>query len=210
MTDTQQQARTARPARHTSVPGGSARAVPVAAGETVRIVNTLGHQVADTWAVAVAEGGAALSMSHSRLATGRISPRVGDVLVDDQRQPMLRLVADTTDGGHDTLIAACDPQRYRALGHQGHHANCFENFLSAVAEHGRAPAVVPDALNLFMAVPVAPDGTLSLQPSRAPAGSEVVFEALQDILLVVSACPQDLVPINGAAAAPRQIDLYTD
>jgi uncharacterized protein len=209
MTDTQQQAWTARPARHTSVAGGSSRAVQVKAGETAHIVNTLGHQVADTWAVAVAGEGAALSMSHSRLATGHISPKVGDVLVDDQRQPMLRVVADTTDGGHDTLIAACDLQRYRALGHQGHHANCSENFRAAMAEHGLAPAVVPDPLNLFMAVPVALDGTLSLQPSRAPAGSEVVFEALQDILLVVSACPQDLVPISGHAATPRQIDLYT-
>ena len=209
MTHTRQ-APTARPPRRTVIAGGSGIAVPVNAGRTVHVVNTLGHQVADTWAVAVAEAGAALSMSHSRLATGHISPRVGDVLVDELRQPMLRVLADTTDGGHDTLIAACDPQRYRALGHQGHHASCWANFRSAVAQHDRVPAAVPDPLNLFMAVPVAPDGMLSLQPSRAPAGSEVVFEALQDILLVVSACPQDLVPINGAAAAPRQIDLYTD
>jgi uncharacterized protein YcgI (DUF1989 family) len=196
------------PQCRTTVPGGSGRAILVAAGTTVHVRNTLGHQVADMWALAVAPHGAALSMSHSRLATGHLAPKVGDVLVDDQRQPMLRLVADTTDHDHDTLIPACDLQRYRALGHQGHHANCSENFLSAVTDHDHTPAAVPDPLNLFMSVPVTPDGTLSLQPSRAPAGSEVVFEALQDLLLVVSACPQDLVPINGAAAAPRQIDLY--
>jgi len=32
----------------------------------------------------------------------------------------------------------------------------------------------------------------------------------RDVLLVVSACPQDLVPISGADAPPRQVDLYTD
>ena len=44
----------------------------------------------------------------------------------------------------------------------------------------------------------------------AGPGSEVVLAALRDVLLVVSACPQDLVPISGADAPPRQVDLYTD
>jgi len=198
-----------RPARRTTVQGGTGGAVRVAAGHRAHVVNTLGQQVADTWAVGL-HGGTALSMSHSRLATGHVSPRVGDVLVDDLRQPMLAVVADTSGGGHDTLIAACDPQRYRALGADDGHANCSDNYRAAVSAAGLEPRSTPDPLNLFMAVPIAADGSLALEPSSAPAGSEVVFEALQDLVLVVSACPQDMVPISGTTSAPRQIDLYTD
>jgi len=199
-----------RPVRKVTVRGGTGQAARVAAGRRVHVVNTLGHQVADTWAVALPHGGTSLSMSHTRLAIGRISPGIGDVLVDEQRQPMLVVLSDTSAGGHDTLIPACDPQRYRDLGFDGPHASCSANYLASLADHGMFPSQVPDPLNLFMAVPVARDGSLSLEPSRAGVGSEIVFEALQDLLLVVSACPQDLVPINGDAGSPRQIDVYTD
>ena len=198
-----------RPARRTTVAGGTGGTVRVAAGHRVHVVNPLGQQVADTWAVGLHQG-TVLSMSHSRLATGHVSPRVGDVLVDDLRQPMLEVVADTSGGGHDTLIAACDAQRYRALGAAEGHANCSDNYRAAVSAAGLEPRSTPDPLNLFMAVPVATDGSLSLEPSTAPAGSEVVFEALQDLVLVVSACPQDMVPISGTTSPPRQIDLCTD
>lgn len=200
----------ARPGHRVTVQGGTAEAARVAAGRRVHVVNSLGHQVADTWAVALPDGVRTLSMSHTRLAMGRISPGVGDVLVDEQRQPMLVVLSDTSAGGHDTLIPACDPQRYRDLGFEGPHASCSANFLAAMGDHGMRPGRVPDPLNLFMAVPVARDGSLSLEPSRAEIGSEIVFEALQDLLLVVSACPQDLVPINGSAGTPRQIDVYTN
>lgn len=196
-------------AGRTTIPGGTGGFVRVAAGSRVHVMNTLGQQVADTWAVGL-QAGTVLSMSHTRLATGHLVPRIGDVLVDDLRQPMLALVADTSGGAHDTLIAACDPQRYRALGAEEGHANCSDNYRTTVVAAGLEPRSTPDPLNLFMAVPVAADGSLTLEESSAPAGSEVVFEALQDLLLVVSACPQDLVPISGSTGPPRQIDLFTD
>lgn len=193
-----------------TVLGGFGYAVKLSQGDRVHIVNTLGQQVVDTWALRLPAGACRLSMSHTRLAIGRISPRVGDVLVDDERQPMLRLLEDTSPGGHDTLIAACDAQRYRDLGCAGEHASCAENFTTAVAASGLAASRVPDPLNLFMAVPVTVDGALTLQPSAAQAGSRVVLQALQDLLLVVSACPQDIVPISGTDSPPRSVDIFTD
>ena len=198
-------------ARHQkTVPGGAGYALAVNAGQRVHIVNTLGHQVVDTWALSP-DGSRRLSMSHTRLAIGRIGPRRGDVLVDDARQPMLRLVEDDSGSEHDTLIPACDAQRYRSLGYQGDHASCADNYLAAVLPFGiPARFHVPDPLNLFMAVPVSADGALTLEPSMAPAGSKVVLEAVRDVLLVLSACPQDLVAINGADSRPRLIDVYLE
>ena len=194
-----------------TVVGGTGYAVELARGERVHVVNTLGQQVVDTWAVSLPGGDHRLSMSHTRLAIGRISPRPGDVLVDDRRQPMLRLLEDTSAGGHDTLIPACDAQRYEALGYHGQHASCSANYTAAVTSAQLpAPNAAPDPLNLFMAVPVAANGDLRLEASTAAAGSRVVFEALQHLLFVVSACPQDMVPINGVDSPPRSVDIYVE
>jgi uncharacterized protein len=196
--------------RHATVRGGSGYAVRLAAGHKIHIVNTLGHQVVDTWALSLPGGERHMSMSHTRVAIGRIGPKAGDVLVDDRRQPILHLVDDTSGVDHDTLIAACDPQRYRALGHQGWHASCVDNYAAAVTSHGLRPEPVPDPLNLFMAVPVSADGRISLAPSAAPPGSRVVLQAEGDVLVIVSACPQDLIPINGADRTPRSIEVHVE
>lgn len=208
----------AEPRRGCTVNGGGGGSVVLRAGQHVHIVNTLGYQVVDTWALSL-DGAATLSMSHSRLAMGRLAPRVGDTLVDDRRRAMLMLTDDDSGGVHDTLIAACDPERYRALGFRGWHASCADNFRRAIAEVGiNGPAAgagdraalrsVPDPLNLFMAVDTSPTGELSLKSSVASPGSRVVLKALQDLVLVVSACPQDLVPISGNEGPPRRVDLY--
>jgi uncharacterized protein len=199
-----------RPARKTTVPAGTGRAVRVPAGGHAHVVNTLGGQVADFWALALPGAASYLSTSHTRIAIGRISPRPGDVLVDNRRRALLEVLADSSPGGHDTLIPSCDAQRYADLGFDGEHRNCVANFREAIAAHGLHDVPVPDPVNLFMSVPVAADGSLKLMPSAAGPGSEVVLAALRDVLLVVSACPQDLVPISGEGVPLRQIDLYTD
>jgi len=199
-----------RPGRRTTVAAGSGGAVKLLAGSRAHVVNTIGQQVADMWALALPDGASYLSTSHSRLATGRLSPKAGDVLVDNQRRPLIRVLADTSPGGHDTLIPACDAQRYRDLGFDGEHRNCTANFHEATSSHGLGDLCVPEPVNLFMSVLVAADGSLTLEASQAGSEDEVVLEALRDILLVISACPQDLVPISGSSSAPRQVDIYSD
>jgi uncharacterized protein YcgI (DUF1989 family) len=189
-----------------TVPGGQGRAVQVARGNRVHIVNTGGRQVVDTWALSLPDGRHHMSMSHSRPAMGRINPRAGDSLVDDNRQPILDLVHDTSTGRHDTLLAACDAARYAGLGHRGWHASCSDNFKKAVLGSGLFRLDAPDPLNLFQAVNVAADGSFTLASSTAAPGSRVVFETRQDLLLVVSACPMDLIAISGAES-PRSIDV---
>src|SRR3546814_4940061 len=41
---------------------------------------------------------------------------VGDILYSNRRRPILTLVEDSSPGIHDTIIAACDSNRYKFLG----------------------------------------------------------------------------------------------
>ena len=99
-----------------------------------------------------------------------------------------------------------------------YHANCADNCRNALARD--TPGYVlpapfntptspePDPLNLFMNIPVkalpealhgsnaTAGGKLSFEPAVSPKGGKVVFEAVVDCIVVMSCCPQDLVPIN--------------
>lgn len=174
-------------------------ATEMMAGQTVTIVNTQGKQVVDTWAFNAADMSEVMSMEHSRTAMLKIAPRVGDTLVTNRRRAILTLVADTSPGVHDTLIAACDTYRYRELGAGADHANCTNNLHAALAAIGRKAAEVPSPLNLFMNVPVGADGTLEFRPPTSEAGQYVSLRAEMDLIIVFSACPQDVTSVNGVA-----------
>jgi uncharacterized protein YcgI (DUF1989 family) len=173
-------------------------AVRLATGQRLEVVNLQGGQVVDMWALGDGSAGddEYASMEHTRTALSRLVPRVGDGIYSTRRRVLLTLVQDSSPGAHDTLIAACDPERYRQLGGAEDHPSCAENFAAALAGHGRALSRAPAPLNLFMNIPWDADGRLEFAPSPARAGDSVTFEAALDVIIVLSACPMDLNPIN--------------
>jgi hypothetical protein len=184
------------------IPARRAVAVRVQRGQRVEVVNTHGSQVVDTWAFAAGDMAEWMSMEHSRVHMGRVSPRVGDSLVTNRRRPILTLVEDTSGGVHDTLLAACDRYRYELLGCTEPHDNCTDNLHAALAAAGIAIPATPSPLNLFEHSAHGADGRLEIAPPVATPGSHVTLRAEMDALLVFSACPQDLVPTNGADLTP--------
>ncbi len=186
------------------VPARQGRAVRLAAGQHLQIINTHGSQVVDTWAFNAHDGGEFMSMEHFRAATGRILPRVGDGLMSNHRRPILTLVEDTSPGIHDTLIAACDVYRYRQLGCEEGHANCTDNLHAALTALGLKSAETPCPLNLWMNIPVDQDGVVSWLPPVSRPGDHVLLRAEMDCVVVMSACPQDKIPINGTNMQPRE------
>ena len=91
-----------------TIPARKGKAAVLAKGQQVKIINTHGQQVIDTWAFNRADLTECLSMEHSRASLSRIMARVGDSMVTNHRRPILTLVEDTSPAIHDTLIAACD------------------------------------------------------------------------------------------------------
>lgn len=182
------------------IPARRGKAARVARGQHVKVINTHGEQVVDTWAFNAADLGEFMSMEHTRAHTLRLVPRVGDVLRTNQRRPILTLVEDTSGGIHDTLIAACDPYRYAFLGVEGHHDNCADNLRAGLAALGLMAPHVPSPLNLFMNIPWSHEGGLSFAapPVPLPRGY-VKLRAEMDLVIAFSACPQDVLPINGKA-----------
>ncbi|MSO68953.1 MAG: urea carboxylase-associated family protein [Alphaproteobacteria bacterium] len=185
------------------LPAREGRALRLAKGQCVRLINTHGTQVVDCWAFMANDPAEFMSMAHSRVGMGRVNPRRGDRLLSNHRRAILSLIEDTSPGVHDTLIAACDRYRYEQLGAKGPHANCTDNLRLALGQFGMVPPATPAPLNLFMNIPIAADGAVRFEPTLAKPGDCVTLQAEQDVILVFSACPQDMVPINGRDMVPR-------
>ena len=187
------------------VPPRCGVAVRVAAGRSIRVINTHGTQVCDFWAICDGAPHEFLSMAHCHTETGGIMPAVGDVMVSNRRRPMLTITSDDSPGVHDTVIASCDWPRYQVLGCTEYHDNCADNFRMALMAIGEAAVHVPDPFNLWMNIPVSPQGRISWEAPVSSAGHSIVMRAETGIIAVMSACPQDLTPVNGDGLAPTEL-----
>jgi uncharacterized protein len=186
------------------IPARRGKAVRVKHGQKVKVINSKGQQVVDTWAFNAADLREFMSMEHSRVAIGRIIPGIGDTLVTNQRRPILTITEDTSGGIHDTLFAACDRWRYEALGCVEYHDNCTDNLAAGLAAFGLEPPETPAPLNLFMNIPVIDGYRVEVRPPVSTPGSYVTLRAEMDCIVAFSACPQDLVPINGLDMRPTE------
>ena len=187
-----------------TIPARRGAAAFASEGQHIRVINTHGQQVVDTWAFRRDDMTEFMSMEHSRTALGRTIPVPGQSMVTNRRRPILTLVEDTSGGIHDTLLAACDRYRYELLGCAEYHDNCTDNLEAALAALGLEPPETPSPWNLFMNIPVGADGSLDFKPPVSNPGDYVTLRAEMDLVVAFSACPQDMVPINGADCVPTE------
>lgn len=187
-----------------TIPARRGKAAIAAKGQAIKVINTHGEQVVDTWAFNRADLTEFMSMEHSRAGMLRLIPRPGDTLLTNHRRPILTVLEDTSGGIHDTLMAACDIYRYQGLGCTGYHDNCTDNLAEGLRALGLTPPETPSPLNLFMNIPWTTEGALSFDPPVSTPGCYVVLRAEMDLVIAFSACPQDILPINGRAGKPTE------
>ena len=180
-------------------------AFALGAGQYAIIENIHGSQVVDTWALAQTNPYEHSSLDHTRSVNSNIFFENGMALVSNLRRPMLTMVQDTSPGRHDTLLCPCNAAIYKELRCEGYHRSCTDNFHEALATIGVKLPFTPASLNIFMNVPVHADGSVDRVPPASKPGDFVVLRADMDVLLVLSACPQDVTPINGAGRTPQDI-----
>jgi uncharacterized protein YcgI (DUF1989 family) len=179
-----------------TIPAREGRAFRVPRGGTARIIDLEGGQVADVFAFFADDLAEHHSAQHTRAYNDRLFPAPGQPFVSNRRRPLMTIESDDSPAVHDMLIAACDPERFEQLGVEGHHNSCAENLVLAMRAIGLEAPLVPQSINLFMNIPVAADGSLRWEAAPTEPGASVTFRALEELVMVVSACPQDIVAIN--------------
>ncbi|KAI9010181.1 hypothetical protein DFJ74DRAFT_686283 [Hyaloraphidium curvatum] len=161
------------------------------AGSLVSVIDTSGEQIADFWAVK-ADFSEWLGCAHTRGATGRLFPKVGEQFWSTTYKPLLTFVEDTSPSVHDALWRACDPDLLKLAGcTDDAHPSCNTNFRKCAKEFGWTPEQVPDPVDFFQNTPFEGGEMKSLRPV-SKAGDKVVLRAEEDLIVIVAACSWDM------------------
>ncbi len=187
-----------------TIPARSGKAEIISLGQSFQVVNTYGAQVVDTWAFNLHDLNEFQSNEHTRPTLLNMTFKPGDCLYTNRRRPIIEVEEDISGGVHDLLMAACDNYRYKLLGCTEYHDNCQDNLIQAMKDIGLETPEIPSPMNLFMNIPWTPTGQLSWDPPVTKPGDYIQFKALMDCVIVFSACPQDILPINGVDRKPTE------
>ncbi|WP_156254661.1 urea amidolyase associated protein UAAP2 [Sandarakinorhabdus oryzae] len=175
----------------------------VAAGQTLRIVDLEGNQAVDFLIYAAADDAERYSAQDTVAAQGNLFLRTGTRLMSNEGRPLMTITASAVEY-HDTIGGACSCEsntlRY------GHHTKwqhaCVENFLEANLTESRGKRDIVANINFFMNVPVEADGALGIVDGISAPGLTVDLKADQDVIVLVSNCPQINNPCNAFNPTP--------
>ena len=174
------------------IPPRSGTAFPLSQGQTLTVIDPEGGQVADLVAFDD-EGGQAggAFLSNGRTIDYTESIRIGGVgqkLWSNRSDVMLTITRDDV-GLHDFLLTPCSAEMWTILyPDEAPQPGCLGNLAGALEPYGVARDRVPTAFNVFMNVPVRPNGTLSVEPPVSTAGDRIEFRAERDLIVGLTAC----------------------
>jgi len=162
------------------------------AGDTLRVIDPEGEQVADLVAFSRDSHPAWLSAGRTFDYNDTVYLTTGHTLYSNRSVPMFTITADLV-GRHDFLYTPCSPETFALLyNHKGHHPSCFENLAGSLAEYGIGPDDIPTTFNIFMNVDIGVDGRLTIRPPRSRPGDYIELRAMMDLTVGLTACSAEM------------------
>ena len=160
----------------------------LAEDQLLTVIDPHGVQVADLLAYNAADVREVISNGRTFDFEETIALTAGHRLWSNRSNVMLEIVEDSV-GRHDFLLTPCSEATFRHFyPDQPVHRGCFGNLAEALEPHGVEPDMIPTAFNLFMNVPVAPDGALKVDPPLSRPGDRIVMRARMDLVIGLTAC----------------------
>jgi len=190
------------------VEGGTGWATEAPAGSLVRVVDVDGKQVGDLVLLRADDHTDRLSVGNTRKMANSIFVTTGAELWSTTYRRLARIEDDTV-GRHDLMASACTPYDYpirfgeRGIGHRA----CLANLTEALAPWGIAEHQVPDPMNVFMNQVIHDDGTTEVLEPLSRPGDHLDVRLLEDCVVALSACPQDLTPCNGWTITDLRVEI---
>lgn len=182
-------------------------AFEVKEGQFLQITDVEGNQVCDFVAINGDDVDEYLSTSHTRAINNSLMLINGMTIYSNRRNPMLILLEDTV-GRHDILFPACDSRRYLDdYGIEGH-ANCRDNLYSVLKPYGISYDHIPDPINWFMNVGLKARGEFEIREPLSERNDYVLLRATMNLVVAVSACPQDQNACNAFKPSDILVRVY--
>ncbi len=196
-----------------TIPRSTAMAYELKAGEYVQIIDVEGRQCSDFMAMRRSE----LSEGRERYIDSTVTrsmvggaypgPGLYDKFFDQDMKPLIRVARDTV-GRHDTFALACTARGYEERGFFGH-VNCSDNISAQYKPYGIAGRRAWPAINFFFNSWIHPtDNRIQSDEAWSRPGDYVAMQAMDDLVCVSTACPDDVDPINGWNPTDIHVRIY--
>ncbi len=191
---------------------GEATVFKVYKGDSFRVTDIAGSQVADVIAVSLDDVREKVSTSETMNLNFSFQVPVGGYFYTNKRRAALQLVRDDSGGAHDLTNACCSPEFYEKWANQKDHANCRDAFDAEFLQAGVDWWELPDPINLFQVTKRGPDGSFIDEPSGTAPGTAVEMTALSDLWVGVSCCPcgplgDEKGSITGDSPTPIEVEI---
>lgn len=185
------------PVREHVAPPSHGAAFYVQRGERLQIIDVQGRQVGDLVAYNRNDPSEYFSPAHTITQNWSVALSPGSYLASNRRNNLMQVVEDTV-GYHDIVVPCCDAEAYLKRYGLTDHRSCKHNIDEAFAALAvKLPVRGETAWNIFMKTEIGEQGEVRyLAPTHGP-GSHIILDVLEDLVIGLSACPQDQTPTNG-------------
>ena len=202
----------AKASKEIRVKDSSAVAYKVKAGQYIQIIDVEGQQCSDFQAFLVEDlnNNEELcldpTVTRSQMLASYPAPGTHDKFYNQNSIPLVEVIQDTVCR-HDTFGLACNAKYYDDRGFPGH-INCTENFNKSLADYGVKPRRNWAAVNLFFNTAIEECHSLTSDVSWSRPGDYVLLRAVDDLVCVSSACPDDTTSANGWNPTDIHVRIY--
>ena len=196
-----------------TVSKGTATAYRLKKGEYVQIIDVEGQQCSDFMAfrsIGLDRGEELVidtTTTRSMVRGAYPKPGLLDKFFDREMRPMMNVVQDTC-GRHDAYGLACTARGYEERGFFGR-LNCSDNISLATEPYGVRRRNAWPAINFFWNTWICETShQLITAESYSRAGDYVIMGAMDELVCVSTACPDDIDPINGWNPTDIHVRIY--
>jgi uncharacterized protein YcgI (DUF1989 family) len=188
----------------------SGKAVPVHAGEVLRIIQVEGEQCVDFNAFNLHDYKERMDVGSSRGSTG-FRPKKGDILCSNppRYRPMIGILEMSPTCQTDLLGRTCHATVFEMYFGLERHTNCQDTIAEAISEYGLTPDDVHDSFNMWMNSEWDSTGKMWTMANTGRKGDFVDLVAFFDILAVPLMCGSgDIRWTSNFSLKPIQIKVF--
>jgi uncharacterized protein YcgI (DUF1989 family) len=186
----------------------SGKAIPLAKGETMRILQEQGGQCVDFNCFSLHDYKEHMSVGHMRRQGFRIAK--GDYIFSaPPRSNLMMLIAEMPESCvTDLLGSRCSAELFEATWGV-HHTNCQDTLAESIGEFGLTPDDTHDSFNMWMNTGWDDRGRWEIRRNSGKQGDFVDLLALMDVLAVPVVCGSgDVTGVSNYSLRPIRVQVF--
>ena len=175
-----------------NIPAQTGIAFRMNAGESLKIIDPLGKQVADLFCADATDISDTFSSGRTIDYKDSIYLKPGYFLYAQSGKTLLEIIDDQSPGLHDVLVTPCSLQMFHMINkNSAYHPSCLSNLTQSLQQFGIVEKQITSTFNIFMNIKLSKSGRIEVKPPQSKALDFVVLKACCDLVVGLTACSDE-------------------